>query len=150
MDAATLCAVVAGHRGRLLGAWRAGEAFDAVAGEYGGSGGTRREVLRSALDAVRRWALAAAEGLDLDPALRQRLEHLTEDAMAEVGPEHGARAGLGAIFANATASTGWWAARSGGAVQVARCPGCGASQQRILCFECQYCGGALYPRGGER
>jgi hypothetical protein len=150
VDPETLCAVVAGHRKRLLEAWR-GPAWDAVAAEYGATGATRREALRAALDAVRAWALSLAEGAEIDASLRDHLTRLTDDALREVGPEHGARAGLAAIFANATASTGWWAARTAAAAAlVASCPGCGASQQRILCFECQYCGGALYPSASDR
>ena len=135
-----LIQTLAAHRGHLLSAYRGSE-WPEVAEAYGATGSTREEQLRGALGAVEAWA----RGLTRDPELLERLATFTTEAMSEVGPKTGATAGLAMIFANATANVGWWAEqRSSGTSYVATCNSCGASQQRLLEFTCQYCGSPLY------
>lgn len=142
MDPAALFGMIAAHRSRLLEAYR-GPEWAEVARAYGLEDAPREVQLRAALDAVAAWGSSllgdgAAEG-------RAQLERFTEDALAETRPKTGALAGLGAIFANATANVGWWAQRASSAGSiVASCPGCGATQRKVLEFRCEYCGGELY------
>ena len=135
-----LVQVLAAHRAHLLQAYR-GPSWDVVAENYAVPPGPREAQLRAALISVEAWARSFAP----DPALAAHLDTFVKEAMDEVGPKTGATAGLGMIFANATASVGWWAAqRAQGTSYVATCVGCAGSQTRPLQFKCQYCGEALY------
>ena len=136
-----LVATLAAHRNHLIAAFR-GPDWDAVATAYGAVGDSREAQLQGALEAVVTWA----RRLTADPEVLTHLDGFVRETLDEVAPKTGAVAGLAMIFANATAHTGWWAARyAAKTTDVADCDGCGAPQLRVLHFECEYCGEPLYP-----
>jgi hypothetical protein len=136
-----LLATLSAHRAHLLQAFR-GPAWGAVAASYGATAATRPDQLRQALTAVEQWARQVGP----TPEVAAHLDTFVSEAMDEAVPKQGAVAGLAMIFANATANAGWWAQQRAGAgsTYVARCHGCGATQQKVLIFDCQYCGAPLY------
>lgn len=140
-----LVATLAAHRKHLLDAYK-GPQWPEVAQHYGASGATREAQLRSALESVVAWARRFPSAA----AISDRLDRFTADALDEASPKTGATAGLSMIFANATANTGWWAAKySTTTTYIADCSSCGAPQQKVLVFVCQYCGNPLYEEESE-
>ncbi len=145
---------VAAHRARLLAAFRneGSERWEEARASYGvGAQVTRDAELRGCLEAVTGWGRAMASQLEGGAGLMGQLEGLVRETMKEVAPATGAKAGLSAIFANATASAGWWKQQWHGvsATQAARCRSCGARQETALVFDCPYCGSFLYAAPGE-
>ncbi|MEZ4322562.1 MAG: hypothetical protein R3F61_34160 [Myxococcota bacterium] len=135
-----LVGTLSAHRAHLVDAFR-GPSWAAVAQDYGATGATREDQLRAALTAVVTWA----RGLTADPAVLAHLDTFVSEAMDAAVPKTGAVAGLSMIFANATASTGWWASQmSSKTTYVASCTSCGAPQKKLLKFTCEYCGLPLY------
>lgn len=141
--------VIAAHRARLLAAYRGEEAWDEARASYGvGALGAREPELRACLEALAAWAQNAAHALGpAGTALAAHVAELVKETMSELSPPAtGAKAGLSMIFANATASVGFWKEKAGKAKQayVARCRHCGGRQMSALLFDCSYCGRFLY------
>lgn len=146
-----LADAVGAHRERLLGAYRDEEPWEPVRASYGVEAlGHRDAELRACLEAVAAWGKHAAQQLGGDeaPVLAARVDELVRDTMKEIAPAPttGAKAGLAAIFANATAHVGWWKERYGKVklTDAARCRTCGARQTQALVFDCMHCGQFLY------
>lgn len=154
MTADELGQVVVMHRQRLVSAFRDPGAWGPVRASYGvGDLGAREPEMRACLEALCGWARTAAGGIGGQAAtdLTARLGDLVRETMDEVAPPAtGAKAGLAAIFKNATANVGWWKQRAGDArpIHVARCRSCGATQTTALLFDCEYCGNFLYGNPG--
>ena len=150
-DIEFLTSFVAMHRSRLLEAFEDDQEWDKVRSSYGIEGlNTPEDELRACLTEVTRWAQARVS--DAHPGaqpFRNHLSSLVDDTVDEAtstAPQTGASAGLGAIFANATANVGWWEQQSQriGATVTSNCQTCGAAQETALVFECEYCGSFLY------
>jgi hypothetical protein len=139
------------HRARLLAAFRGEEPWEPVRESYGvPPTGPREAELRACLEAVAIWGSDAARRLGgpQGTALAAHLADLVRETMNEASPAPatGSKAGLGMIFANATANVGWWKERYGKVKQtyVARCRHCGGKHTTALAFHCPYCGRFLY------
>ena len=142
---------VAMHRERLVEAYGDNRQWAEVRSSYEvAEQGDRQRELRDCLAEVAAYARAR---LPADAAgaaeLNQHLDDLIDDTLEEVkpAPKTGATAGLGAIFANATANVSWWKKQSSrrvGATFTSDCRTCGAAQETALLFECEYCGSFLY------
>lgn len=134
-------ATLAAHRQHLLTAYTTPN-WAEVSAAYGAEGSDRTAQLKSALHAVVDWARSASD----DPELLGHLDSYVDEAMKETAPQTGATAGLSMIFANAVANTGWWANKlNPSTTYIASCGGCGATQTRVLHFQCEYCDQPLYP-----
>ncbi len=149
-----LSLAISAHRARLLAAFRneGAESWADARSSYGvGEQSARDAELRACLEAVAAWGRMAAAQVEGGAALVMQLDALVRETMKEIAPATGAKAGLAAIFANATANAGWWKQQWQGisTTQAARCRSCGARQETALVFDCPYCGQFLYAAPGE-
>jgi len=154
-----LAEIVAAHRERILASHRGGdgaEPWASVRSAYGVPVSAREQELEACLDAVVAWARESLPGLapgapgEPDAAsLDAHLAGLVAETRRELSPPTsgaGGVAGLGAIFANATANVGWWQERFRQVkeVSVIRCRTCGSRQEQALVFACAYCGREMF------